>query len=245
MNYTIDLNCDLGEGMGNDTQIMPYISSCNIACGGHFGTIESIKQALQLALKFNVKAGAHPSFEDAKNFGRVQMQWSRVRFRESVLKQLQQFQTAAVDIGSELHHIKMHGALYHATAHVPEYANWTVELLQEFYPSTPIYSLPDSFLHQKCKQHGQPFMKEAFADRAYKADGFLIPRADAGGVFTTINQVKQQLIELIKNKRIVASDGTIIPMVADSFCIHGDNIEIIKQLPELIKLLDQNDISIA
>lgn len=245
MIHKIDLNCDLGEGMKNDDQIMPFISSCNIACGGHFGTLETIKSALESAQKYQVKPGAHPSFDDKENFGRVRLEWSRSRFRESVTHQLQSYNKAASGSDSKLSHIKMHGALYHATAQNLDYATWTIELLKEFYPMTPIYSLPNSILHKKCQEHHLPFIVEAFADRAYNPDGSLVSRSQPRAVITDVNLVAKQLIQMVKSHQVIAHDGSTIEIKADTYCIHGDNIDLITKLPKLIELLSENQISIG
>ncbi|KQC33323.1 hypothetical protein AAU57_08335 [Nonlabens sp. YIK11] len=241
----IDLNCDLGEGMSNDELIMPHISSCNIACGGHAGDADSIKSSLQLAQKFNVRAGAHPSFEDRENFGRLKLDWSRARFRESVTRQLQLFTTTAADLQMKWHHIKMHGALYHATAHEESFAQWTVEWLQEFYPQKPIYSLPKSLLHDKCKEAGQPFIAEAFVDRAYLKNGSLVPRSQQEAVHETTEQALHQLISMAHHNQVTTLDGAHLELIADTYCIHGDNVKLVMQLPVLVKQLHQNQIQVA
>ncbi|SCX98340.1 UPF0271 protein [Nonlabens sp. Hel1_33_55] len=242
---TIDLNCDLGEGMGNDSQIMPHISSCNIACGGHAGDAASIIESLKLARKYSVKIGAHPSFEDPANFGRLRLEWSRSRFRESMTHQLNLFTNVLSGVDMKLHHIKMHGALYHATAHENSFAEWTVEWLQEFFPETPIYSLPNSLLHQKCKAIQQPFIKEVFADRAYLNNGALVSRTKAHAVHETIDEVLNQVLDIALHQKVRTSEGTNIDMFGDTFCIHGDNLKLVENLPKLIKQLNHNNIQIA
>jgi UPF0271 protein len=245
MSWNIDLNCDLGEGIGFDAQIMPFISSCNIASGGHYGTIETMKECLSLAQKHQVKVGAHPSFDDKENFGRVRLDWSRSRFRESVTHQLKSFTTAASAMEMNMHHIKMHGALYHATAHESDYASWTVELLQELFPEMPIYSLPNSVLEQECKKAGHPFIAESFADRAYKLDGSLVARARPESVLKKVEQVADQLIYMVQKEKVRAINGVEIPLNAETYCIHGDNIRLVEQMPRLVAILKENQISIG
>lgn len=241
----IDINCDLGEGTGNDALLMPHISSCNVACGGHFGDAQSIKNCLKLAKKHQVKVGAHPSFEDKENFGRVRLDWGRSRFRESVTKQLQNFTSVATELGMELHHIKMHGALYHATANEPDFAEWCVELLREFYPNKPIYSLPDSLLHQLCKKYNQPFIAEAFADRAYQANGQLVARSEIGSVLHNVQEVCNQIESIAKFHQVKSIQGEIIQLQAETLCIHGDNLKLVRDFPKLIENLFQKEIEVA
>lgn len=245
MNWTLDINCDLGEGAGHDEQIMPFISSCNIACGGHAGDKSSIKTTLLLAKRHGVKVGAHPSFEDREHFGRVRLDWSRSRFRESVTNQIQLFQETAQGLNIKMHHIKMHGALYHATAHDENMAAWTVELLQERYPDCPIYGLPGSRLQELCDRHGQPFIKEAFADRAYHKDGSLVSRNREGAVLEQVDAVVQQLRQMVQSKMVQTVDGVAIELNAETYCIHGDNHNLVAQLLKLVASLNENDIHIA
>ncbi|MGB5983253.1 MAG: 5-oxoprolinase subunit PxpA [Nonlabens sp.] len=245
MSWTVDINCDLGEGAGHDEQIMPIISSCNIACGGHSGNKTSIKTALLLAKQHGVKAGAHPSFEDRENFGRVQLDWSRSRFRESVTNQIHIFQEVAHELGMKMHHIKMHGALYHTTAHDQNMAAWTVELLREQYPHCPIYALPDSLLQELCERQGQPFIAEAFADRAYHKDGSLVARNREGAVLEQVDAVAQQLKQMVQYRQVDTVDDTVLHLKVETFCIHGDNHALVLQLPQLIESLNKNNISIA
>lgn len=241
----IDLNCDLGEGIGLDAQIMPYISSCNIACCGHYGDRSSIQDAIELARHHQVKVGAHPSFNDKENFGRVRLDWDRSRFRESVTNQLLLFTSMAKAANVQLHHIKMHGALYHATAHEKSYATWLVELLQEDYPYTPIYSLPNTLLQRLCTQKNQPFIAEAFADRAYQKDGSLVGRNEKGAVHDQVAVVIKQIISLANNHKVKTLNGVEIDVAVDTFCIHGDNLKLVMHLPELVEALKENNIAIA
>lgn len=241
----IDLNCDLGENMPYDGLIMPHISSCNIACGGHAGNVSTILKSLKLAHKYNVKIGAHPSFEDKKNFGRVRLELSRDRFRESVTKQLELFTSLVDSTALNLHHIKMHGALYHATAHEENYSDWLVELLQENYPAIPVYGLPNSLLFHKCHHVQHPFIAEAFVDRSYFQDSTLVPRSFTNAVLSEIDDVVNQIFELSKNQRVLSHDNEYIEVNADTFCIHGDHLLIVKRLPELIDKLNAKGIQIA
>jgi UPF0271 protein len=245
MKYTIDLNCDLGEGTGNDQYIMPHISSCNIACGGHYGNAGSITTAVQLAKHHQVSAGAHPGFDDKANFGRVRCDWSRSRFRESVTRQLKLFKDTATMLQVDMHHIKMHGALYHATAHESDMATWCVELLQDLFPKTPLYGLPYSRLHHLCREAGQPFIAEAFADRAYNSDGSLVSREQPDAVYDDVQQAGQQLVSLAKDQKVRAATGELIEIAAQTYCIHGDNRSLAHSLEKLVDYLNTNEIEVG
>jgi UPF0271 protein len=244
MRLIIDINCDLGEGSGHDAQIMPHVSSCNIACGGHAGNIETIKDTLRLAQEHGVQAGAHPSFEDKENFGRVIHELSESRFRESVTSQINLFLQAARNASVPLHHIKMHGALYHATAHRTDFAQWTIELLREHYPETPIYSLPNSSLQAEAARHGHPFIAEAFIDRKYLPDGSLVPRSQREAVISDPMEAARQLIQMVTEHKVTAQNGQEILLKADTFCLHGDNMKLIHRLPEFLHQLQAHEISV-
>src|SRR5690606_35254104 len=129
---TIDFNCDLGEGFGNDAAIMPFISSCNIACGGHAGDLESMKKTLLLAKNHGVQVGAHPSYPDRENFGRKIIPVPNSDLLQSLLQQIRTLENIAAGLQIRLQHIKFHGALYHQAAHVPETARLLVDMMKKY-----------------------------------------------------------------------------------------------------------------
>jgi UPF0271 protein len=242
---SIDINCDLGEGMVTDKHIMSFISSCNIACGGHYGDEKSVRTALQLALNHGVKAGAHPSFEDKENFGRVFMDVSRSRFRESVTQQMHLFTQTAQQVGVELHHIKMHGALYHATAYREDFSDWLVEWMKDFYSETILYVPPESLLEKKCVKNKIPYMREAFADRYYDAQGKLVARSLPNALITDYKVAAQQIAVLVKKEKVTSIEGVSNRLAADTICLHGDNLGLTTSLEYLVKELKTKGIIIA
>jgi UPF0271 protein len=242
---SIDINCDLGEGMVTDKHIMSFISSCNIACGGHYGDEKSVRTALQLALNHGVKAGAHPSFEDKENFGRVFMDVSRSRFRESVTQQMHLFTQTAQQVGVELHHIKMHGALYHATAYREDFSDWLVEWMKDFYSETILYVPPESLLEKKCVKNKIPYMREAFADRYYDAQGKLVARSLPNALITDYKVAAQQIAVLVKKQKVTSIEGVSNRLAADTICLHGDNLGLTTSLEYLVKELKTKGIIIA
>ncbi|MFT6798269.1 MAG: UPF0271 protein [Nonlabens sp.] len=242
---SIDINCDLGEGMVTDKHIMSFISSCNIACGGHYGDEKSVRTALQLALNHGVKAGAHPSFEDKENFGRLFMDVSRSRFRESVTQQMHLFTQTAQQVGVELHHIKMHGALYHATAYREDFSDWLVEWMKDFYSETILYVPPESLLEKKCVKNKIPYMREAFADRYYDAQGKLVARSLPNALITDYKVAAQQIAVLVKKEKVTSIEGVSNRLAADTICLHGDNLGLTTSLEYLVKELKTKGIIIA
>ncbi|WP_292901005.1 LamB/YcsF family protein [Nonlabens sp.] len=242
---SIDINCDLGEGMATDEHIMSFISSCNIACGGHYGDGNSVRTALQLALSHGVKAGAHPSFEDQENFGRVFRDISRSRFRESVTQQMQLFTQTAQEVGVELHHIKMHGALYHATAYREDFSDWLVEWMKEVYSATILYVPPESLLEKKCAKNKIPYMREAFADRHYDAHGKLVARSLPNAMITDYKIAARQIAALVNEQKVTSIAGISHRLEVDTICIHGDNLGLASSLEYLVEQLKTEGIYIA
>lgn len=231
--------------MVTDKHIMSFISSCNIACGGHYGDEKSVRTALQLALNHGVKAGAHPSFEDKENFGRLFMDVSRSRFRESVTQQMHLFTQTAQQVGVELHHIKMHGALYHATAYREDFSDWLVEWMKDFYSETILYVPPESLLEKKCVKNKIPYMREAFADRYYDAQGKLVARSLPNALITDYKVAAQQIAVLVKKEKVTSIEGVSNRLAADTICLHGDNLGLTTSLEYLVKELKTKGIIIA
>ena len=231
--------------MATDKHIMSFISSCNIACGGHYGDEKSVRTALQLALSHGVKAGAHPSFEDKENFGRVFRDISRSRFRESVTQQMHLFAQTAQQVGVELHHIKMHGALYHATAYREDFSDWLVEWMKDFYSETVLYVPPGSLLEKKCVKNKIPYMREAFADRYYDTQGKLVARSMPNALITDYKAAAQQIAVLVKEQKVTSIEGVSNRLEADTICLHGDNLGLTTSLEYLVKELKTKGIIIA
>lgn len=241
----IDLNMDLGEGMGNDAALMPYISSCNIACGGHYGDYDSVKSTLLLAQQHGVKAGAHPSFEDRDNFGRTYLDWDESRFRESVSSQIQLFQQVAQELKIPFHHIKMHGALYHATATRPDYAAWTIKLMKENDPDILLYVPSCSLLEKEAQKSGILYCSEAFADRRYHSNATLVARQQENAVIRDVAKLVNQLAIMVHQEKVLTVEEDLISITAQTYCIHGDNKEIVHRFDEVLDALQLNGIQIG
>ncbi|MDP5077652.1 MAG: LamB/YcsF family protein [Nonlabens sp.] len=242
---TIHLNMDLGEGIANESLVMQHITSCNVACGGHYGDDDSMKATLALAKTFGVLVGAHPSFEDKENFGRVQLVCDESRFRESVTTQIQAFQKVAAELDIKMNHVKMHGALYHATAHQTDFVEWTLLLMQEFYNDVPLVVPYGCLLAERAQEVGIQIINEAFADRRYLKNGRLVSRERPDAVITDIPKLVNQLSSMVKLQQVQTVEEEFLAIKADLYCIHGDNVEIVSQFEELKNALNQNGISIA
>lgn len=240
----IDLNMDLGEGMGNDATVMPFITSCNVACGGHYGDYNTIKKTLLIAQKHDVKVGAHPSFEDRENFGRVHLNWDEYRFCESVTKQIELVQQVCNELDLTLSHIKMHGALYHATANRNDFASWTIKLLKERFPLITLFVPYQSVLHKLMLEEQLLFKVEAFADRRYNNDGSLVSRNEDTAVITDVAKVVNQLAMMVHQRQVATIEEKHIDIHARTYCIHGDNNLLLDQFSDLKKQLLLNHITI-
>ena len=217
----IDLNADVGEGLdsGAERKLMRLVSSANIACGGHAGDAGSMERAFEAALEFGLAVGAHPSYEDRDRFGRVDLPLSPQAIHELVVRQLDEFVTAAVMAGAEVAHVKAHGALYHRLAADANAASSFVAAVASVMPSAAIVGLPGSRIAEATVGFGGRFVAEGFADRAYTADGRLVPRGSAGAVLSADGAAAQVLALLGQ-----AEPQPGLPVGAvETICLHGDH----------------------
>ena len=234
----MDINCDLGEGLANDAQIMPYISSCNIACGGHAGNIELIKKTVQLAKKFQVKIGAHPSFVDRENFGRKELYVPKDLLIEQIIDQISVLKRIVEKEGEVLHHVKPHGALYNMAAKDEKIAKSVIEAVQFFDDGLILYVPFRSSIANELIKRNLPFYYELFADRMYLDDLSLMSRKETGSVIENPKRVLKRVKQLIDLGTIKTVQGNNIKIKSDTICVHGDNpnaVEIVKSLSTLIK----------
>ena len=217
-----DLNCDMGEGIGNDELIMPYITSANIACGYHAGDEEKMRQTILLAKKYNVNIGAHPSFLDRENFGRTEIKKSPQEVYDLVSKQIDLLQKIAADNNAVLHHVKPHGALYNMAAKDKQLAHAIAKAVKESDKNLVLFGLSNSFLITEAKAIGLKTANEVFADRTYQDDGSLTPRLQPNALIENSDEAIQQVLMMVKQKKVKTVSGKEIPMTAETICIHGD-----------------------
>jgi UPF0271 protein len=241
---SIDINCDMGEGMGNESYVMPFISSANIACGGHAGTAESIKRTIEIAQKNNVAIGAHPSYNDKENFGRVSQFISVLELAELIAEQYYQFEKIANQLGAPIHHVKLHGALYNDCAKDALLSKTFIQTIQAIDPTLIIYGLSGSHTIQEAIMAGQPFAREAFADRTYQNNGQLTPRYLDHAMIDETEQVVNQVTTLIKQNKVVSIQGDFIDLKVDTICIHGDGPNAITFSAAIFEALKTNHIEI-
>jgi UPF0271 protein len=224
----IDINCDLGEGIGNDEAIMPFISSANIACGFHAGNDEIMQETVALCIKYNLTIGAHPSFRDKENFGRMNMDLPVDEIYSLVLEQVQSLSAIVNSLGQKLHYIKPHGALYNMAAKDISIANAIAKAAKDFDEKILLYGLPGGAMEKAAAVNQIKFIGEAFADRTYQPDGSLTPRTQPGSLIEDEEESIRQVFQIINNKTVTCVTGEIIPLKAETICIHGDGKHIVK-----------------
>lgn len=218
----IDFNCDLGEGCGDDAAIVPWITSASIACGAHAGDDATMRATLRLCRAHGVAAGAHPGYADTAHFGRRALPLSRDALRALLEAQLARLAAIARDEGVRLVHVKPHGALYNLSAVDRGVADTIAAAVRAFDPGLRLFGLSGSESIRAAEAAGLPVAREAFAERAYDADGTLAPRGTPGAVLDDIDAAIAQVRLLVDEGAVVARDGRRVPLHADTLCLHGD-----------------------
>jgi UPF0271 protein len=218
----VDLNCDMGEAIGNDESIIPYISSVSIACGYHAGDENTIWETMELAKKYNVSFGAHPSFLDKENFGRKEIDLSPGDVYELVEQQLILFDEIAFDAEVSMQHVKPHGALYNMSAKNTSIAKAIANAVKDYNAQLVLFGLSGSHSIREAKAIGLKTASEVFADRTYEDDGNLTSRSQSNALIEDADKAIQQVLQMIKKRTVTTISGKIIPIVAETICIHGD-----------------------
>ena len=236
--FSIDINCDMGEGIGNDERIMPFISSASIACGYHAGDKHTMEQTVDLCIKYNVATGAHPSFKDKENFGRIEMNLSVEETYAIVSKQVNDLLTIVKEKNTTLHHVKPHGALYNMSAKDSLLAASIAKAVKDSDGSLILYGLAGSYSLTEAKKIGLKTASEVFADRTYQDDGSLTPRKQANALIEDTHKSIGQVLQMIKGKNVIALSGKNVFINAETICIHGDGkhaVEFAKTIYDKLK----------
>ena len=207
---SIDLNSDLGEGMATDAEVMRYVSSANVACGAHAGDPETMARTVALARERGVAVGAHPSYPDRANFGRVPLDLSPAALCDAILAQLVALREVARRTGVEVRHVKAHGALYNRGERDPGVADVLAEAVAAHDPALLLVCPPGSAMADRAAARGLRVAREGFCDRAYETDGTLRSRSKPGALLTEPREAAAQALAL-------ASRGDF-----DTLCVHGD-----------------------
>ena len=243
-NTLVDINCDVGEGMDNEADLMPLISSCSIACGGHTGDMESMWKTVVLAKRHKVRIGAHPSYPDRENFGRVSM----VIPEKDLVATLQEQIDALVSIlrkeNTKLHHIKPHGALYNDLTKNTRLASIFLKALEKYGQETHLYVPYTSAISEIAKRKGVSINHEAFGDRRYHKDLQLVSRKRAESLIQNPKKVLEQVLMIKKRGQVNTLEKETVKILADTVCIHGDTPSAFQIVSYLSRELPKHGVQI-
>lgn len=219
---TIDLNADLGEGVGDDEGLLGVVTSANLACGFHAGDPATMRSVCEAAVHRGVAVGAQVSYRDREHFGRRFLDVPAPELEADLLFQLGGLDAVARSCGTRVAYVKPHGALYNAVVTHELQASAVVAAVQEYDATLPLLALPGSRVLEVALAAGVPTVVEAFADRAYRPDGTLVPRTESGAVLTAADAVVAQAVRVATAGEVVAVDGAVVRVAARSLCVHGD-----------------------
>ena len=224
MGGSIDLNADLGEGAGTDAAIMPLITSANIACGGHAGNDNTMRAAVELALRNKVAIGAHPGYPDRERFGRFALDMPADELVESVRRQIDLLAGVAARSGGKVTHVKAHGALYNQAERDPGIARSILSAIRAatLGGQLLVFAPLGSAMWREATALGMRVAREGFVDRAYEPDGTLRSRTLAGALVTDPARAAGQALSFVRDGGVTASDGTFLKLAVDTLCLHGD-----------------------
>ncbi len=229
----MNINCDVGEGFELEEKIMPYIQSCNIACGGHTGNSKTMRKAVELAMKCNVKIGAHPSYPDKENFGRKTISLGASQFKESIQKQINSLVKILDKQNCTLNHIKPHGSLYNDIAKNHELSLHFLDAIEPYKSMTKLYVPYASIIAKNAKKRGLSIVYEAFADRNYNPDLTLVSRTNPDSLITNSEEVLRHVLNMISLGTVQTILKTDESIKASTFCVHIDtpnSLSIVKNL---------------
>jgi 5-oxoprolinase (ATP-hydrolysing) subunit A len=250
LRLAIDLNADLGEGFGRsrlpeDEALLDLVSSANIACGFHAGDAMTMRDTVRAAAARGVAIGAHPSYPDIPGFGRRELDLRPKEIRFHVASQLRALRDVCAAESAKLSYVKPHGALYNRAAKDHAAADAIVSAILDVEASLVLLGLAGSEMARVAENRGITFAAEAFADRAYRHDGSLVPRSEPGAVIHDVSAAVGRAITLVKSNTITAQDGATLSVTAQSLCVHGDNPDAAPILRELRARLLEAGVSIA
>lgn len=248
--YTVDLNCDLGESFGNytcgmDEEVIPHITSANVACGFHASDPLVMAKTVELAKKYGVHVGAHPGYPDLQGFGRRNMDVS-----PQELKAMVQYQIGALKAFCDakqvpICHVKPHGAMYNMAVKDEKLAHAICEGICEVDASLILLAPGSSQMCRVAKEMGLKTASEVFADRAYEEDGSLVPRRREGSMITDETEAIARVVRMVKEGKVQAITGKDIPVEADSVCVHGDGKKALMFVQKIREALEAEGILVT
>lgn len=246
----IDLNCDLGEAFGNysfggDHQIIPLITSANIACGFHAGDENVMYETVKLAKENGVGIGAHPGFHDIQGFGRRNMDLSPDEIYTLVAYQIGALSAFCRIHDVKINHVKPHGALYNMGARDKDIAHAIAQAVYDVDPSLILVGLSNTLLVSEAGAVGLKAANEVFADRRYEENGQLVSRKEADAVLTDTDEAIEQVVKMVKENKVIAKTGKEIELKADTICVHGDGAHALEFVSKIRERLTKEGISIT
>jgi Uncharacterized proteins, homologs of lactam utilization protein B len=236
----VDLNCDVGEGVGNDAAIMSWITSANIACGAHAGDAKTMRETAELAREFGVAVGAHPGFADRANFGRTELALSATEIERLVTEQV-----AGLAEIAEVRHVKPHGALYNIAARDAVVAEAVARAVRAIDERLVLFGLAGSELVRAGRACGLRVAEEVFADRRYRADGSLVPRSEANAIIEDEGAAVEQVLRMVNDGEVCAVGGGRVKIVADTICLHGDGAHAVEFARRIRTALERAGVTVA
>ena len=247
--YKIDLNCDLGESygayhLGMDEEIIPLISSANVACGFHAGDFNTMAKTARLCAESGISMGAHPGFPDLQGFGRRNMNLSPAEVQNLITYQVGALSAFCRSAGVRLCHVKPHGALYNMAAKDPALAKAICQGIYSFDPSLILLGLSGSEMLKQAKEIGLPYAAEVFADRAYEDDGTLVARSKPGAMITDEDEAVRRVVRMILEHKVTSINGKEIEICPDSVCVHGDSAKALLFVKKIRAALEAAGITI-
>ena len=245
----VDLNCDLGEAFGNysfggDKDIIPLITSANIACGFHAGDENVMNQTVNLAKKNHVSIGAHPGLPDLKGFGRRKMDISPTEVYNLIVYQLGALEGFCKVHQTRINHVKPHGALYNMGAKNKEIAKAIAKAVYDFDSAIVLVGLSNSLLISEAKAIGLKTASEVFADRRYEDNGQLVSRKEPDAVITDTDEALKQVLKMVTENKVISRNGKEIDLETDTICVHGDGKHALEFVEQIRKKLTKEGIDI-
>lgn len=245
--FRVDLNCDMGEGfgrykLGEQEKVLKYITSANIACGFHSGDPTVMRETVKMALEHGVKVGAHPGFQDLVGFGRREIQVTPQEAYDIVVYQIGALQGFLMTQGEKMHHVKPHGGLYNMAARDKELAAAIAQAVYDISPELVLFGLSGSELTKAGEQLGLKTAHEVFADRTYQADGSLTSRAQQDAIIVNSQQSVKQVLQMVKEGKVLTQQQIEIPLRAHTICIHGDHDDAHEFARTIKESLEQHEV---
>ncbi len=246
----IDLNSDLGESfgaytIGNDSEVLKYVSSANIACGMHAGDPFVMHKTVRLALQNNVAIGAHPGLMDLNGFGRRKMDLKPQEAYDLVVYQVGALNAFVKAEGGTMQHVKPHGALYNMAAKDEALATAIAQAVYDVNPELILFGLAGSKSIAAAKKVGLATASEVFADRTYQPDGSLTPRTQPNAMITDDEKAIEQVLRMVKEHTVYTVDGQKVTVQPDTVCIHGDSLKALAFAEKITEALKENNISLC